>query len=409
MDFFKYLYCFLFSRVSELEEEEEYIDDEDEDEDEEEDEKEDEEEDEEEAPDLIEKATKYIRGSRRPQPALPPAEDAPSEVEQLKTPRRRRREDEQQMKEVAFILGSENEPAPAPPKREELHNIDVDVPIFDHSDSKQPETASNRLTQTHQSGVEHIKSTLDEDEQFEAMVEKAAQESDTQTNNLPWLSGDTEEEHGADEAPDDEGVYQEEPEIPYIAPPISLLNHVDNSANDADKSLELREKGKLLVETLASFGVQVRITGIRRGPTVTRYEIQPAAGVKIAKITALADDIGLNLGGKSVRIEAPIPGKPAVGVEVPNNHKDSVSLREILETTEFQESQSKLTFAVGKDIDGHVILGDISKMPHMIIAGTTGSGKSVCTNSIIMSILYHATPDEVRLILIDPKVVEFQP
>ena len=184
---------------------------------------------------------------------------------------------------------------------------------------------------------------------------------------------------------------------------------MDNSANDADKSLELREKGKLLVETLASFGVQVRITGIRRGPTVTRYEIQPAAGVKIAKITALADDIGLNLGGKSVRIEAPIPGKPAVGVEVPNNHKDSVSLREILETTEFQESQSKLTFAVGKDIDGHVILGDISKMPHMIIAGTTGSGKSVCTNSIIMSILYHATPDEVRLILIDPKVVEFQP
>lgn len=372
-------------------------------------EEEDEEEEEEEAPDLIEKATKYIRGSRRPQPALPPAEDAPAEEEQLKTPRRRRREDEQQMKEVAFILGSESEPAPAPPKREELHNIDVDVPIFDHSDSKQPETASNRLTQTHQSGVEHIKSTLDEDEQFEAMVEKAAQESDTQTNNLPWLSGDTEEEHGADEAPDDEGVYQEEPEIPYIAPPFSLLNHVDNSANDADKSLELREKGKLLVETLASFGVQVRITGIRRGPTVTRYEIQPAAGVKIAKITALADDIGLNLGGKSVRIEAPIPGKPAVGVEVPNNHKDSVSLREILETTEFQESQSKLTFAVGKDIDGHVILGDISKMPHMIIAGTTGSGKSVCTNSIIMSILYHATPDEVRLILIDPKVVEFQP
>ena len=138
-------------------------------------EEEDEEEEEEEAPDLIEKATKYIRGSRRPQPALPPAEDAPAEEEQLKTPRRRRREDEQQMKEVAFILGSENEPAPAPPKREELHNIDVDVPIFDHSDSKQPETASNRLTQTHQSGVEHIKSTLDEDEQFEAMVEKAAQ------------------------------------------------------------------------------------------------------------------------------------------------------------------------------------------------------------------------------------------
>ena len=378
-------------------------------EDDEEEDIEEDEEDEEEAPDIIEQATKFIRGSKRPQAALPMNEDAPEEDEQPKTPRRRRREDEQQMKEVAFILGSENTPAPAPPKREELHNIEVDVPIFDHNDSAQPAAEVNRLTEAHQSGVEHIKSSLDEDAQFEAMVEKAAQESDAQTNNLPWLSGDTEEEHGADEAPDDEGVYQEEPEIPYIAPPITLLNHVDNSANDADKSLELREKGKLLVETLASFGVQVRITGIRRGPTVTRYEIQPAAGVKISKITALADDIGLNLGGKSVRIEAPIPGKPAVGVEVPNNHKDSVSLREILETTEFQESQSKLTFAVGKDIDGHVILGDISKMPHMIIAGTTGSGKSVCTNSIIMSILYHATPDEVRLILIDPKVVEFQP
>lgn len=368
----------------------------------------DEEEEPEEAPDIIEKAQKFIRGSKRKQPLLPPPPDEDAEP-QIKTPRRRRREDEEQMKEVAFILGGDSGEPLVNPKREELHNIDVDVPIFDHNDKPVSEAEMNLLTPENNSGVEHIKSSLDEDEQFEAMVEQAAQESDTQTNRLPWLSGDNEEEHGADDAPDDEGVYQEEPEIPYIAPPITLLNHVDNSANDADKSLELREKGKLLVETLASFGVQVRITGIRRGPTVTRYEIQPAAGVKIAKITALADDIGLNLGGKSVRIEAPIPGKPAVGVEVPNNHKDSVSLREILETTEFQESQSKLTFAVGKDIDGHVILGDISKMPHMIIAGTTGSGKSVCTNSIIMSILYHATPDEVRLILIDPKVVEFQP
>lgn len=372
------------------------------------DEEEDDDDEEEEAPDIIENVQKYIRGSKRKQPLLPPppAEDAEPQV---KTPRRRRREDEQQMKEVAFILGAGNGEPVEMPKREELHNIDVDVPIFDHADTPVPEAEMNRLTPENNSGVEQLKSSLDEDAQFEAMVEQAAQESDTLTNRLPWLSGDDEAEHGADEAPEDEGIYQEEPEIPYIAPPISLLNHVDNSANDADKSLELREKGKLLVETLQSFGVQVRITGIRRGPTVTRYEIQPAAGVKIAKITALADDIGLNLGGKSVRIEAPIPGKPAVGVEVPNNNKDSVSLREILETTEFQESQSKLTFAVGKDIDGHVILGDIAKMPHMIIAGTTGSGKSVCTNSIIMSILYHATPDEVRLILIDPKVVEFQP
>ncbi len=358
--------------------------------------------DEEEAPDIIEQAQKYIRRSKR---GLPPEPNPDEEENLIKTPRRRRREDEQQMKEVAFILGGDSGEPFTPVKREELHNIDVDVPIFDHNDIPVPETEMNRLTVEHHSGVENIKSALDEDEQFEAMVEQAAQNNDIQTNKLPWLTDDA----PAEDLPDDEGVYQEEPEIPYTPPPVSLLNHVDNSANDADKSNELREKGKLLVETLASFGVQVRITGIRRGPTVTRYEIQPAAGVKIAKITALADDIGLNLGGKSVRIEAPIPGKPAVGVEVPNNHKDMVSLRELLETKDFQESQSKLTFAVGKDIDGNVILGDIAKMPHMIIAGTTGSGKSVCTNSIIMSILYHSTPKEVRLILIDPKVVEFQP
>lgn len=357
-------------------------------------------EDEEEAPDIIEEAQKYIRGSKR---MLLEAKESAAETltearEALpKTPRRKRREEEQQMKEIAFMLGDGE-----PQSREALRNIDVDVPIFRHDDPI-PEQEMNRLTDATKSGAESLKDSLDDDAQFQAMVERAAQESDAQTNRLPWA------ERAAEDADTDESIYDEVPEIPYIAPRLELLQRADNSANDADKSAELREKGKLLVDTLASFGVSVRITGIRRGPTVTRYEIQPAAGVKISKITALADDIGLNLGGKSVRIEAPIPGKPAVGVEVPNNHKDAVSLRELLETPEFQESQSKLTFAVGKDIDGHVILGDIAKMPHMIIAGTTGSGKSVCTNSIIMSILFHAAPDEVRLILVDPKVVEFQP
>lgn len=359
------------------------------------------EEEEEEAPDIIEEAQKYIRGSKRMLlEAKESAAETLSEAREAlpKTPRRKRREDEQQMKEVAFILGD----GEASQSREALRNIDVDVPIFRHDDPI-PEQEMNRLTADTKSGAESLKDTLDDDAQFTALVERAAQESDAQMNRLPWLDAP------AEDVPEDESRYEEEPEIPYIAPRLELLQRADNSSNDADKSAELREKGKLLVDTLASFGVSVRITGIRRGPTVTRYEIQPAAGVKIAKITALADDIGLNLGGKSVRIEAPIPGKPAVGVEVPNNHKDTVSLRELLETPEFQESQSKLTFAVGKDIDGHVILGDIAKMPHMIIAGTTGSGKSVCTNSIIMSILFHAAPDEVRLILVDPKVVEFQP
>ena len=145
----------------------------------------------------------------------------------------------------------------------------------------------------------------------------------------------------------------------------------------------------------------------QRGPRVTRYEIQPGKNVRVSKITGLSDDIALNLAAAGVRIEAPIPGKAAVGIEVPNTNQDVVSLREIIESREFREAKSKLSFAVGKDIAGNIITGDISKMPHMIIAGTTGSGKSVCTNSIIMSILFRANPDEVKLILIDPKMVEF--
>ena len=336
---------------------------------------------------IPDKPQKYVRSSKRDTPQPQPEKPEPSA-------RRRRRQEE---KEIAFMLDHNAAPPPEI-DRAELRNIDMDVPIFDHSEPV-PEEELNALTPDLQDEAEGFRMSREEEASLEALAEQASLESDEQANRLPWLEDDE----------PDESVYEEEPEIPYIAPRLELLHRADKSANDADKSMELREKGKLLVDTLASFGVSVRITGIRRGPTVTRYEIQPAAGVKIAKITSLADDIGLNLGGKSVRIEAPIPGKPAVGIEVPNNTKDTVSLREILESEEFQSSQSKLTFAVGKDIDGHVILGDIAKMPHMIIAGTTGSGKSVCTNSIIMSILFHASPDEVRLILVDPKVVEFQP
>ena len=170
----------------------------------------------------------------------------------------------------------------------------------------------------------------------------------------------------------------------------------------------MKNNADTLVDTLKSFGVQTRIVDIHRGPTVTRYELQPSAGVKISKITALADDIALNLAAAGVRIEAPIPGKAAVGIEVPNRVKDTVSIREMIESEEFSHAKSKLSFVVGKNIDGEVIVGDIAKLPHVIIAGTTGSGKSVCTNSIIMSILYNASPDEVRLVLIDPKMVEFK-
>lgn len=285
-------------------------------------------------------------------------------------------------------------------------NIDVDIPILD-TDPTLPAEHTNRLSQDARTDAAFdLRMSEDEEAELQRMIDNAEGKSpehhSLSSNLLPWA-----EDPDLDAA--DESIYDEAEAAPYIAPPLSLLSHIDNNSNSAEKSAELREKSTLLKETLASFGVEVRIVGMRRGPSVTRYEIQPAAGVKISRITALADDIGMNLGGEKVRIEAPIPGKPAVGVEVANNTKDMVPIRDILESPEFQESKSKLTFAVGKDIDGNVILGDIAKMPHMIIAGTTGSGKSVCTNSIIMSVLYHASPDEVRMVLIDPKVVEFAP
>lgn len=194
----------------------------------------------------------------------------------------------------------------------------------------------------------------------------------------------------------------------YVIPPMELLKKSSNELNAEEAEAEMKQNADTLVETLKSFGVMTRIVDIHRGPTVTRYELQPNAGVKISKITGLADDIALNLAAAGVRIQAPIPGKAAVGIEVPNRVKDIVTLRDVLDTDEFKNAESKLTFAVGKNIDGEIILGDIAKLPHVIIAGTTGSGKSVCTNGIIMSILYNASPDEVRLVLIDPKVVEFK-
>ena len=189
----------------------------------------------------------------------------------------------------------------------------------------------------------------------------------------------------------------------YVFPPISLLKESDTS-NVAAASSEVTAEH--LVETLRSFGVETRIVNISRGPTVTRYELQPCAGVKISKITNLADDIALNLATAGVRIEAPIPNKAAVGIEVPNKTSDVVGVRGILESPAFTSAKSKLTFSLGRDIGGNAIVADIAKMPHGLIAGATGSGKSVCINSIIISLLYKATPEEVKLLMIDPKVVE---
>lgn len=192
----------------------------------------------------------------------------------------------------------------------------------------------------------------------------------------------------------------------YRYPPLSLLDEA--RATDIRKAGEEQQQtAALLVNTLQEFGVSTKMLDVSRGPSVTRYELQPSAGVKISKITSLADDIALRLATTGVRIEAPIPNKAAVGIEVPNKVSQSVCLREMLDTPAFAQAKSRLTVALGRDIAGKPVFADLSKMPHLLIAGTTGSGKSVCTNSMIQSVLYKSSPEEVRMLLIDPKQVEF--
>lgn len=203
---------------------------------------------------------------------------------------------------------------------------------------------------------------------------------------------------------EDEIQFNSEPEKPYVFPPLSLLKKGANKTGDSRKHLQ--ETAMKLQQTLKNFGVNVSITNISCGPAVTRYEIQPEMGVKVSKIVNLADDIKLNLAAADIRIEAPIPGKAAIGIEVPNKENVMVSFRELAEAEDFKKHGSNLAFCVGKDIGGKVMVTDITKMPHLLIAGATGSGKSVCINTIIMSILYKADPRDVKLIMVDPKVVE---
>ena len=193
--------------------------------------------------------------------------------------------------------------------------------------------------------------------------------------------------------------------VNYVFPPIDLLTPAKKTKKNVSES-EINSNAKKLVETLASFGVQARVLQVTKGPAITRYELQPMAGVKVSKIVNLADDIALNLAAQGVRIEAPIPGKAAIGIEIANKEIDMVTMREVLESEEFKNHPSKLAVALGKDISGTPVILDLAKMPHLLIAGQTGSGKSVCVNSIIASIMYKANPNEVKLLLVDPKVVE---
>lgn len=215
----------------------------------------------------------------------------------------------------------------------------------------------------------------------------------------------TEEDIQNDVATIEEEIHLEaQKERKYVFPPVSLLKPPGNKQGDSKQHLQ--ETAQKLQQTLKNFGVNVTITNISCGPSVTRYEIQPEMGVKVSKIVNLADDIKLNLAAADIRIEAPIPGKAAVGIEVPNKETLMVSFRELVDSPEFKNHPSNISFCVGKDIGGNVTVADIAKMPHLLIAGATGSGKSVCINTIIMSILYKADPKDVKLIMVDPKVVE---
>jgi len=253
----------------------------------------------------------------------------------------------------------------------------------------------------------------------DAILEKAVNDLASRTSESKGFDFGVEEEFvepandsvdGADEEDDDDEEFVapeiKETEFKYELPPIDCLDLPKNKAG-FDDTKDMQEKANRIVETLNSFGVGTKIVDICKSPSVTRFELQPNPGVKISKITALADDIAMNLAASGVRIEAPIPNKNAVGIEVPNSEKTMVSLREIVDSSEYKAAKSKLTVALGRDIQGTPTCADLAKMPHLLVAGTTGSGKSVCLNAMIVSLLYNATPDEVKLIMIDPKKVEF--
>lgn len=310
-----------------------------------------------------------------------------------------------------YYQGDETEPEEKTEESVFPYVEDIDKPASDAPDIKLPINPVRTLKppKTSENGAESdSENKKANDAELKRIIEKAVAKEQEQIEEK--ISRDAKAEP-KEVFVDDEGqtsMLEQKNVVPaYSYPPVDILKYSDNAVAPEVAQREIEEKSQKLVETLETFGVKTRIIGIHRGPAVTRYELQPAAGVKVKQITNLADDIALNLAANGVRIEAPIPGKAAIGIEIPNVHRDSVSLRELIDSDEYRNAKGKLSFAVGKDIEGKIVIGDISSMPHMLIAGTTGSGKSVFTNSIILNILFHAAPDEVKLILIDPKKVEF--
>lgn len=256
---------------------------------------------------------------------------------------------------------------------ENLNKIDKKIKILDYSEIR------NKNNTKKENSIKEQKSR----EKYSKQIE----------NKIEQLEKDT-----------TKGPLTENKEINYTFPPIELLKiSINNSINDKK---EIVNNAKILEKTLSDFGVKAKVSEVSMGPTVTRYELQPEPGVKVSKIVNLSNDLALSMATSSVRIEAPIPGKAAVGIEVPNKDKAVVNVREVIANDNFKLHKSKICFALGKKLSGSIVVGDLAQMPHLLIAGATGSGKSVCINSIIISILYKASPEEVKLILIDPKMVE---
>lgn len=315
-------------------------------------------------------------------------------------------------------LERESEEAQSGKQLKVIKGFNVDIPVDDipekrnipktSLDEKQRKVVSAYYGETPESEPESPAATEPEEKtddikpEIETALKAAKTEAEAEKRDIPPEKAAEPTKPAEFSVPEKDAEPKTEG---YSYPPLSLLNK-SKATDTAALSAELDHTAEHLVETLKSFGVETRIVDISRGPTVTRYELQPCAGVKISKITNLADDIALNLATAGVRIEAPIPNKAAVGIEVPNKASAVVGVRGILESPAFINAKSKLTVALGRDIGGNVVVTDIAKMPHGLIAGATGSGKSVCINSIIISLLYKATPDEVKLLMIDPKVVE---
>jgi len=390
----------------------------------------------------------------RPQPAETPVRREAAERTAKPAPSKARsaRQSDPFADAVSKPVKAETSGAAARGKRKKLYNETVeetkpastfeettldpddlfDTPDFDISEPAVKETSAKRKTRSFKpdrsASVEKSLGNDDSAEDIPAAptmpVVKANKKNNVSIEDLVIEPDEYEKPDDDDEAPFDipESTASKKKEFPklkrtpvpepaedappeYNYPPIDLLaaGEAEDTTNHRQKDME---KAQLLEDTLKSFGISSRLLGIAHGPAVTRFELQPAPGVKVSRITSLADDIALNLAAMSVRIEAPIPGKAAVGVEIPNDKIEMVRLRDVLESQDARRHASRIAIGLGKDNSGRYIVADIAKMPHVLIAGQTGSGKSVCINSIITSILFRATPEEVRLILIDPKVVE---